>query len=40
LEDVKAQIEGALMREQQEKALEDYVDALRAKAEVKTVKRP
>ena len=40
LDDVKAQIEGALMREQQEKALEDYVDALRAKAEVKTVKRP
>ena len=40
MEDVKAQIEGALMREQQEKALEDYVDALRAKAEVKTVKRP
>ena len=40
LEDVKAQIEGALMREQQETALEDYVDALRAKAEVKTVKRP
>jgi hypothetical protein len=40
LEDVKAQIEGALMREQQEKALEDYVDALRAKSEVKTVKRP
>ena len=40
LDDVKAQIEGALMREQQEKALEDYVDALRAKADVKTVKRP
>ena len=40
LEDVKAQIEGALLREQPENALEDYVDALRAKAEVKTVKRP
>lgn len=40
LDDVKAQIEGALMREKQEKALEDYVDALRAKAEVKTVKKP
>ena len=40
LDDVRAQIEGALMREKQEKALEDYVDALRAKAEVKTVKKP
>lgn len=39
LDDVKDQIEAALAREKQEKALEDYVDALRAKAEVKTVKR-
>lgn len=40
LEDVKEQIESALAREKQEKALEDYVDALRAKADVKTVKKP
>jgi hypothetical protein len=40
LEEVKEQIESALSREKQEKALEDYVDALRAKAEVKTVKKP
>ncbi len=40
LEEVKEQIEAALSREQQEKALEAYVDALRAKAEVKTVKKP
>ncbi|MFN0104305.1 MAG: peptidylprolyl isomerase [Bryobacteraceae bacterium] len=39
LDDVKGQIEAALARERQEKALEDYVDALRAKAEVKTVKK-
>lgn len=39
LEEVKDQIEAALGREKQEKALEDYVDALRAKAEVKTVKK-
>lgn len=39
LEDVKDQIEAALSRETQEKALEDFVDALRAKAEVKTVKK-
>jgi parvulin-like peptidyl-prolyl isomerase len=39
LEDVKDQIEAALSREKQEKALEDYVDALRAKADVKTVKK-
>lgn len=40
LDEVKDQIEAALSRELQEKALEDYVDALRAKAEVKTAKRP
>ena len=40
LDEVKDQIEAALWRGAQEKALEDYVDALRAKAEVKTVKRP
>ena len=40
LDDVKDQIEAALSREKQEKALEDYVDALRAKADVKTVKKP
>lgn len=40
LDDVKEQIEAALSREKQEKALEDYVDGLRAKAEVKTVKKP
>ena len=40
LEEVKEQIEAALSRERQEKALEDYVDGLRAKAEVKTVKKP
>jgi parvulin-like peptidyl-prolyl isomerase len=40
LEEVKPQIEAALSRGTQEKALEDYVDALRAKAEVKTVKKP
>lgn len=39
LEEVKDQIEAALGREKQEKALEDFVDALRAKAEVKTVKK-
>ena len=39
LEDVKDQIEAALGRGTQEKALEDYVDALRAKADVKTVKK-
>jgi len=39
LESVKDQIEAALGREKQEKALEDYVDGLRAKADVKTVKR-
>jgi len=40
LDEVKEQIEAALSRGAQEKALEDYVDALRAKAEVKTVKKP
>lgn len=40
LDEVKDQIEAALSREKQEKALEDYVDGLRAKAEVKTVKKP
>ena len=40
LDEVKDQIEAALSRGAQEKALEDYVDALRAKAEVKTVKKP
>lgn len=39
LDEVQPQIEAALGRERQEKALEDYVDALRAKADVKTVKR-
>ncbi len=39
LDDVKDQIEAALSREKQEKALEEYVDALRAKAQVKTVKK-
>jgi len=39
LDDVKEQIETALSRGTQEKALEDYVDALRAKADVKTVKK-
>lgn len=39
LEQVKDQIEAALWREKQEKALEEYVDTLRAKAEVKTVKK-
>ncbi|HEU0120340.1 MAG TPA: peptidylprolyl isomerase [Bryobacteraceae bacterium] len=39
LDDVKPQIEASLGRERQEKALEDYVDALRAKADVKTVKK-
>lgn len=39
LDEVKDQIEAALSRERQEKALEDFVDALVAKAEVKTVKK-
>jgi hypothetical protein len=38
-DEVKDQIEAALWRQQQEKSLEEYVDGLRAKAEVKTVKR-
>jgi hypothetical protein len=40
LDEVKEQIVAALSRGTQEKVLEDYVDALRAKAEVKTVKKP
>jgi peptidyl-prolyl cis-trans isomerase C/foldase protein PrsA len=40
VEEVRGQIESALLREKQEKALEDYVDGLRAKADVKTVKKP
>lgn len=40
LDEVRGQIEGALWREIQEKALEEYVDGLRAKADVKTAKRP
>lgn len=39
LDDVKAQIESMLAREKQEKVLEDYVDRLRAKANVQNVKR-
>jgi parvulin-like peptidyl-prolyl isomerase len=37
--DVKGEIEAELTREKQEKALEDFVDALRANADVKTVKQ-
>ena len=40
LEEVKEQIVAALSRGAQEKALEEFVDALRAKADVKTVKKP
>lgn len=40
LDDVKEQIESVLGRGAQEKALEDFVDGLRAKADVKTVKKP
>jgi len=40
LDDVKEQIVAALSRAAQEKALEAYVDAMRAKAEVNTVKKP
>jgi peptidyl-prolyl cis-trans isomerase C len=39
LDDVKSQIEAHLAREKQEKALEDFVDRLRAKADVQNVKR-
>ena len=40
LEEVKEQIVAALSRGAQEKALEEFVDALRAKADVKTIKKP
>lgn len=40
LDEVKEQIESELSREKQEKALEDFVDQLRAKADVKTAKKP
>lgn len=37
-EEVRAEIEGELMRERQQKALEDYLDRLRAGAEVREVR--
>jgi len=40
LDEVKEQIESELSRGKQEKALEDFVDQLRAKADVKTAKKP
>ncbi|MSV30916.1 MAG: hypothetical protein EXQ57_00175 [Bryobacterales bacterium] len=40
LEEVNEQIVAALSRGAQEKALEEFVDALRAKADVKTIKKP
>ncbi|MBM3782757.1 MAG: hypothetical protein FJW30_00270 [Acidobacteria bacterium] len=40
LDEVKEQIEAEIGRGKQEKALEDFVDALRAKATVKTAKQP
>lgn len=39
LEDVRGAIEAQLMRGRQEKALEDFIDGLRAKAEVKNAKQ-
>ena len=38
LPEVRAEIEQALLQQKREKAMEDFVDALRAKAEVKQVK--
>jgi peptidyl-prolyl cis-trans isomerase C len=37
-EEVRDEIEGELMRERQQKALEDYLDRLRAAAEVREVR--